>query len=271
MGCAREPIPDHLHEVGITFVRASLLGTLGLGRGLSVEAELFFDAKMLTAEYTTLGGDAFDPPYGDIHHRDEVLWGGAAPVLALRWDRDLARSVRLGLRGGVSLPLGDTTENPEPLTAQSLPHQHMQIGSDTFDPVVGAIAAWTPAKWGIYGRVDARLPLYESAKGYRAGAQVDVAIGPGYEFRPDWFGFAQLGFSHTGEETWDGVASEHSSRDALRLVLGGHAAVGERWRIGPVIQIELASRAAGGSFEQPLIGTLTITYGQPIPRGRGSL
>lgn len=270
VGCAQEPIPDHRHEVGVTMVRASLLGTFGIGRDLSVELELPFDAKLLTAEYTTLDGAPFEPPYGDLHHRDETLSGIGDPVVALRWDRAVGR-LQLGGRAGVSLPLGDTTENPEPLAAQSLPHQHMQIGSGTFAPVVGVLGAWVAGRWGLFGRIDAVVPLYENDEGFRRGLYLDAALGPGYRLRPGLFGFAQLAVAHTGEETWDGNPNESSALDALRLVVGGTVALGERFRLGPVVQIELASRAMGGSFDQPFIGTLTITYGQPIQRGRGAL
>lgn len=270
-GCAAEPLPDHRHEVGITFARVSLLATFGIGHDLSLEAELPFDGKFLSAEYTTLDGGAFEPPYGDIHHRDETLSGIGDPVVAIRWDRGLGRDVRIGVRAGISLPIGDTTENPDPLAMQSLPHQHMQIGSGTFNPVVGLLGSWAPGRWGLFGRVDAVLPFYESGEGYRGGLQVDAALGPGYRLRPGLFGFGQVALSHTGEETWDGEPNESSGRDALRLVLGGNVALSGRWRVGPVVQLELASRAVGGSFEQPFTGTLTFTYGHAIPRGRGSL
>lgn len=268
VGCATAPLPDHIHDVGINFANVTLAGTVGLGRGLALTVELPFDAKVLTRRYSTLDGEPFDPRYGDIHHRDETLAGLGDPRIFGRWDLAVPQRWQLGVRAGTTLPLGDTVDNPDPLAAMSLEHQHMQIGSGTLDPVAGVFGGRTWGPWGAFARVDLRIPLYASDTGYRGGLQLDAAVGPGYRISRHFIG-TQLAWSHSGEETWDGVPNESSGRDALRLVVAAEWAMTDRIRIAPIAQVELTSRAVGGSFEQPVIATFNVIYGSPIPTGRG--
>jgi hypothetical protein len=264
MCAAGTPIPDHMHHVGVTMANVTLAGSFGLGRGLAIEARVPVDVKRLRVRYTTLHDEPYDPPYRNIHHRNETLSGPGDPRLGLRWDRGLGARWQIGFALGTTIPLGDTVEDPNPLAKESLPHQHMQIGSGTFDPVVEATAAWRPGdRLGAYARLDARLPLYESGKGYRAGTAVDVAAGPGLRLGHHHFGFVMLGLSHAGEETWDGVTNESSGRSALRLIAGSHVALGHRLQLGAVVQGELWSRAVGGEFDQPIIATVTVSYTSP--------
>lgn len=269
VGCAAAPLPDHIHDVGITFANVTLAGTVGLGRGLALTLELPFDAKVLSRRYSTLDGEPFDPPYGDIHHRDETLAGLGDPRIFGRWDVPVPQRWQLGVRAGATVPLGDTVENPDPLAAMSLEHEHMQIGSGTIDPVGGVFGGRTWGPWGVFARVDLRIPVYASNSGYRGGRQLDAAVGPGYRFSRRRFIATQLAWSHSGEETWDGVPNESSGRDEVRVIVSADWGITQRIRIAPIAQLELASRAVGGSFQQPLIATFNVIYGSPIPTGRG--
>lgn len=260
VGCATTTIPDHVHELEITFANATFAAAVGIGGGLAVHAELPYDLKRRRRQYFR-DGMPFTPPYGDIHHRNSTLQGVGDPTIALEWIRRVGTRLTVGGRLGVRVPLGATTDNPDPLAAQSVAHEHMQVGSGTFDPVIAVFGSWQHQHWGVYGRFDARLPFYQSRAGYRGGPQLDLTVGPGIRVRQRAVLFSQLGLSHTGEESWSGAPNEVSARNNLRFVLGASIFVTRHWRVGPVLQVELANTAVGGEFDQPIITTLTLTFG----------
>ena len=65
----------HEHHQGVTMLRYQTTVSFGLGNGWQVMGMIPVDAKLLSIEYTTMDGQPYDPPYGDIHHRNETLFG----------------------------------------------------------------------------------------------------------------------------------------------------------------------------------------------------
>src|SRR6185295_7319363 len=79
---------------------------------------------------------------------------------------------------GFTLPIGKTEENPVLLGRLGVKHEHIQFGSGTVDPRL--LLSWSRffGKIGVDAVADARLPLYESGKGYKAPATVQYNVGP---------------------------------------------------------------------------------------------
>ena len=76
-------------------------------------------------------------PDGDIHHRNETLLGPGDPWLMAVTGRRMG-AWSAAVRGGVTIPLGRTEENPFELGRRGLPHQHIQFGTGTWDPLAAA-------------------------------------------------------------------------------------------------------------------------------------
>jgi len=260
VGCAKQPIPDHRHNVGITFITLPLTATFGLGKGFSVQLSLPLIAKLRTRSYEKLDKSPYTPPYGDLHHTQTPLSGLGDPSIILQWNAYFRSSWNLGISGGFSFPLGATTQDPEPLAAQSIEHEHMQIGSGTIDPRLALWGSWAHQKVGIFGRISLQQPLYANDQGYQGGRQVTLTLGPGYRLTQRLLWFTQLALNSSAEERWNGQVNEVSARDSLGLILGGNIQLSNHLRLSPVVQLEMASRSVGGSFKQPFIATMIFTY-----------
>ena len=80
----------------------------------------------------------------NIHHRNETLSGLADPMLLGAFSAD--RWHALTVRGGSSIPLGRTEDRSVRARRHGhLPHEHIQMGTGTINPVVAAEAvavAW---------------------------------------------------------------------------------------------------------------------------------
>jgi len=74
----------------------------GVRPGFAMSLRLPYDVKDQHVRYTTLAGDPFVPPYGDIHHRSETLRGISDGDLLVLW----TPSPHWRLGAGTTLPLG---------------------------------------------------------------------------------------------------------------------------------------------------------------------
>ena len=138
----------HEHHQGVTMLRYQTTASVGLGGGWQVMGMIPVDAKLISIEYTTMDGEPYDPPYGDIHHRNETLFGLGDGRIEAQYFFRVADGWVLGGGLGATVPLGRTEENPYALAERSEKHQHMQMGSGTVDPAFSLSSAWTGAKWG---------------------------------------------------------------------------------------------------------------------------
>jgi hypothetical protein len=75
---------------------------------------------------------------------EEPLARNADPWLMLHAGKVAGRWT-IAARGGVTVPLGRTEPNPFTLGDLGLPHEHIQFGTGTWDPVVGLAAG---RRWG---------------------------------------------------------------------------------------------------------------------------
>lgn len=173
--CAAGVIPPHMHHVRLALSHSELTVERGLTPQTELSLRLPYDIKEMRVGYTTLNGAPFTPPYGDIHHRNETLRGVSDATLMLMWSPQSAWL----FGAGTTLPIGHTVPDPVALGQLGLRHEHIQFGSGTFQPTV--TAQWRNAR--VFARLDDRLSLYRSSKGYRppntatwvAGATIRVA------------------------------------------------------------------------------------------------
>jgi hypothetical protein len=173
--CATTTIPPHVHRAAVELTHAETTIAYGLREQVQVSLRLPYDVKAMQIGYETLDGAPFTPPYGDIHHRTQTLRGISDPTVHVDWMP--RRGWTFG--AGLSLPIGDTVENPIVLGREGKEHQHIQFGSGTFRPTLSA--QWSSPPRGrttLFARGDARLSLYENDEGFRAANNFLWSFGP---------------------------------------------------------------------------------------------
>ena len=197
------PQPVYLHDQRLYPLELRLAAEYGFSPALGVEIQLPFRSVTTTIEYTTPDGDPYQPLDPGIHHRDETVAGIADPWLLLRVGTTLERWW-LAARPGLSIPLGRTEENPFELGDAGLRHQHIQLGSGTFDPVLVLEAARALGDLRFQVFAQGQLPLYENQHGYRAPWRVYGGTSLGAKLIGGLSGSLGAEAFHEAAEEWDG-------------------------------------------------------------------
>lgn len=272
LGCAVEDIPEHWHDQRVGWLRFDPTLNVGLGKGWQASLALPLDLRVVQVDYETPDGAPFDPPYDDIHHRNETLAGPTdGTLLGKRYFR-VGETAIVGLGVGTTLPFGRTEEDPYALTEEGLRHQHMQLGTGTFVPTVTAEGLLEGARWGGMAWVSGRLPLYANGKGYQPGAGVTGGFGPSYRPLPKLQLLASVEGSFEGPEKWSGTP--YGSR---ATAVGGLTAV---YTLSPALVLQAQARVTAlqwsghhdedeGSAVQRFLGSagLSWTFGGPKDDG----
>jgi hypothetical protein len=252
--CATTPIPDHKHIVTLDLLHLGLVADYGVTPGLTLELRVPYDIKMQEVRYTTLDGQPFDPPYGDIHHRTENLDGiGDVQLMALF-------PVGPVLAGaGLSAPSGGIVPNPIELGREGLEHEHIQFGSGTVDPLL--YARWSSSFWGLVWDVaaDAQIPLYENREGFKAPFTMRYRVGPTL-----WLGATNISAEWAGQYQsigrWDGEIDEGTGFHNGGMFLRASFLPWKQFRITPSIYWEVYSKSLSDqSFSQGTTYALTLT------------
>jgi hypothetical protein len=133
------PPAPYWHDVAVWFSETSLDASLGLTDWLAVDGRFAVRVVDVSPAFRELDGTE-KLGVSDLHHRRETLAGPTDPWLFLRVAAQRGPLVT-SARVGVSFPLGQTAEDPYALGRRGIPHQHIQFGSGTFMPLVGASLA----------------------------------------------------------------------------------------------------------------------------------
>lgn len=222
---------------------------------------------MLGITYTTPDKAPYTPPYGNNHHRDEVLWGPTDGRTML-WRYAAPRSwLVVGGGVGATLPLGRTEEDPFALAAQGMEHQHFQLGSGTFDPVASGQALLNGTRWGGWLSVDARVPVVENSKGYRPPRSIAVSAGPSFRVIPDLQVLATADGLYETPEAWDG--EPYGGREVVTTSLAAIYSLSPRLVLQGQGRTTVWQKALGD--EEPLTQSLVLTAGASWSFGRDSI
>jgi hypothetical protein len=198
-----EPPQEHHTSLWLTEVR--LLGEYGIAEHFALQGLLPLRIIGTKTTYTDLAGTPIQLDYESIHHHNEALIGLGDAQLLLHGGSAFG-AFRLGGRAGISFPIGKVQDNPFKLGELGLPHEHIEFGTGTFDPVLGLDVARDFAGWSLAAFGYTQVPLYQGPKGYQAGARVAGGItgssslgltGPTFRL-----GVVAL---HEFPERWDGV------------------------------------------------------------------
>lgn len=203
--CAEVPVQQtYLHDQRLYPLELRLAGEYGINQTIGVELQLPFRLVRTTIEYTTPEGSPYEPLDPHVHHRNETVAGLADAWLLLRVGKTFEKWW-FAARPGVSVPLGRTEENPFELGDQGLRHQHIQLGSGTFDPVLVLEASRGLERFQLQFFAQAQLPLYENQHGYRAPWRVYGGTSLGTKLVGGLAGSLGVEGFHEAAEKWAGV------------------------------------------------------------------
>jgi hypothetical protein len=271
--CAQQDLPAHRHVQGIGLFRLQPAVTLGLGRGFQVGFRLPIDLKRSTIRYERADGSPYTPPYGDLHHRTEVLIGPGDGQLQLGLVGGVpATPLLLSATIGVVVPTGTTQPNPFELASREEEHQHLQFGGGTFDPTIALSLVIRTRPFGVIVSGSARVPLYENDHGYRGSASFEGTVGS--TFRPgaplDRLQLLLLAHaSHQEPERWAGEVGENSGRDGLGVSLGAIYGVTPRLTVHAQLRANVLESAKGAQFKQPVVLSIGISGLIDLPKPGG--
>jgi hypothetical protein len=216
--CDEVPIqPAHNHDQHLYPLELRIAGEYGIDQTFGVELQLPFRMVTTTVQYTTPDGQPYEPLDAGVHHRDEVVSGPADAWLLLRMGT-LLEKWWLAARPGLSLPLGATREDPFELGDRGLWHQHIQLGTGTFDPVLVLEASRSFEPITLEAFAQGQVSLYDNAHGYRAPWRFNGGGAVGAKLVGDLSGALGGEVAHDAAERWQGVIRQDGNLGRTELL-----------------------------------------------------
>ena len=197
------------------------------------------------------------PPEPDTHHRNETLVGTADPHIGVLWTT-ASRGWILNTSVGTSIPLGRTEENPFALGRLGLPHQHIQFGTGTWNPTLGAAASRSLGEFGFEAMASAKLSFYENDHGYQAGNRFGFGLATQRKLSTTWGANLGLVLDRENPETWDGRVEEEGNlgRTDLLLAAGLGRPLARAGFLGLQVRVPIRTWAHGEQVKYPLLVSL---------------
>jgi hypothetical protein len=220
--CAEVPVqPLHLHDQRLYPMELRLSGEYAMSRTLGLELQTPLRVVTTSVSYTTPDGQPYEPLDAGVHHRDEVVWGPADFWLLLRVGT-LLDEWWVAARPGVSLPTGSTSEDPFELGDRGQRHQHIQLGSGTFDPLLVLEASRAFEGVTLEAYAQGQASLYENPHGYQAPWRVSVGAAVGTKLVGKLSGSLGGEVFHDDAERWKGEIRQDGNlgRSELLAQLG---------------------------------------------------
>jgi hypothetical protein len=265
--CDEVPVQElHDHQVVLAPVELGLSGEWAFDDKWGVEASLPVRSVWASVSYQTPDGADYEPVDADVHHRDETVAGLADGRLMARYGRSLG-GVWVAARLGTTVPLGATEEDPFSAGDVGKKHQHIQLGSGAFEPVMSLDATWGGISQQTTAYVTLQQPLYANDKGFEAGRRLLAGAQVGLKAAPDLL-LSLLGeVGHEGGEQWQGVVRS-DGMTGLTEVRSGAALL---WRSEAVTLTAAVRvpvyRVMEASAEEPgeVISPASLSLGATLP------
>jgi hypothetical protein len=253
--------PPQIHDQRFTVgeLRASV--AYAFTKALGAELQVPLRLNHTTIQFRSLDGTPITLDYENIHHRNETLFGlGDASVLG-RYTFSLG-AVRLSTRAGFTVPLGNTVEDPFALGEAGLPHQHVQFGTGTVQPLLGLEAEHTREFWSARAWGQAQLSLAENSHGFRAGHRFGLGVSGEVKLVGALRASAGADVANEQPERWGGVVQQDGNLGRTDVLVGGGLHWGTRAvQLGLTFRIPVYSYIIGheGQLEYP--GLLNLHVG----------
>jgi thiol-disulfide isomerase/thioredoxin len=252
--CAVRAEPPQRHHTTLLATDVRLFGEYGIAPSLALQAVLPLRIVGTKTRYTDLLDQPITLDYQNIHHHNETLVGlGDAQLLLHRGVKVFG--LALSGRAGVSIPLGVVHEDPYRLGAEGLPHEHIQFGTGTFDPVIALDGNAPIGTFSLAAFAGLQAPLYEGPQGYRAGARSQAGL---VLSRP--FDGVTLRLSaqvlHEQPERWHGrVPSDdgNQGRTDLYVAPGVTWNFSGEWMLNADVRVRAYSHVVNAQLDMPVV------------------
>jgi hypothetical protein len=214
-----------------------------------------------TIQFQRLDGTPVTLDYENIHHRNETLIGLGDPWLLGRYTFPLG-PVRLSARAGFTVPLGRTVEDPFALGRAGLPHQHVQFGTGTVQPLLALEAQRTWGSWSAQAWGTAQLSVAENSHGFRPGHRFGLGASGEVRLVGSLRAAAGADVANEQPERWGGVIQQDGNLGRTDVLVGGGLFWGTRAvQLGLLLRVPVYSHIIGhhGQLEYP--GLLNLNVG----------
>ena len=260
--CAsKTPPAAYNHVQRIVAIDTAIDAQLGVFSWLSLAATVPYRVVITRIRYTDQQGRDYVPDPPDTHHRDETISGLADPTFSALIGRAFGR-FGFALRVGAMLPLGKTLdEDPFVAGREGRAHEHIQLGTDIFRPVLGSAMGVDLGAVGVDGWFLATGSFGTNDIGYRpgqrvaGGARVTSTLG----LRAFRFGLGGE-LAHETAETWQGLVGEEGNRGRTDVT----AVATARWSPSPAlslfgaVRVPLVTHVVGAQLSYPAYVQLGI-------------
>jgi hypothetical protein len=256
--------PLYLHDQRTYPIELRLYGEYAVSDVVGLEAQVPFRSVTTTIDFTTPDRRVYQPLDPDVHHRDETIIGPADPWLLVRFGL-LFERWWLAARPGVTLPLGKTEEDPFALGDRGLRHQHIQLGTGTFDPVLVLEASrqFDPVNLQLFGQ--GSMSVYENGHGFRGPVRLYGGASAGTGLVGGLSGSLGLEAMHEGAERWAGEVRQDGSLGRSEFLAAaslvqkfGNTQLSLDVRV-PFYRHIIEGTEAPGTLESPLALTLGVS------------
>jgi hypothetical protein len=176
----------------------------GMRPGLGVLARIPVRLVRDRVRYEDLARQPYAPPNPDLHHRNETISGLSDPQLFLHAARGEMGAWQFAGKAGVSIPVGKTEPNPFLMGRQGLPHQHVQLGTGTWDPILEAGVGRPFGALDVRATGIARFSFEANGHGYQAGNRYALLLDASHWPSKVWGAEAGVALLREEAETWDG-------------------------------------------------------------------
>jgi len=244
-----------IHDQDITLAEARLALDVGLTERLA--AGLVLPVRVLSTRIRYLDGNGMEVELTEpsTHHRNETLTGIADPMIL-----GALRVAPVTARFGVTLPLGSTESDP--FAMPDLPHQHIQFGPGTFNPVLAVEGGHAWGAWGLSGFLFTQQVLYANSKGYHAGDRYAAGVALRRALGR-WSVRGGIEMQAETYERWNDVRHDdegNQGRVDVMFAAGASWAATESVSLDVGLKIPFITHVVGGQLDMPALLEIGASY-----------
>jgi thiol-disulfide isomerase/thioredoxin len=199
--------------------------------------------------------------YTEIHHRNGFV-GGLGDIRVATHFGWRGLGFNGGITMGMSLPTGRVHENPYRLGDQGLPHQHIQLGTGTVDPIASLDIGRTFGPLSLALFINGQFPLYKGEQGLQAGISGTAGLSAASKFGlpGPLFRLALLTYGEWPERWDDHVPLEDGNQGRFDLYLGPGVTfdLGNDWTLSFDARVRLVGYTAGAQLTMPVVLSASI-------------
>jgi len=253
---------DLVHDQDLVISETRLSLDLGLTRRFGASLVFPFRVVSTSIRYLDTSGMEVDLVTEGIHHRNETVTGLADPLVMGSVAGALG-SFRGVARAGFSIPIGRTERDPFAPDRIDTPHQHIQLGTGTVNPMLSAELTRRWGRWHAGAFVLTQQVVYENSKGYHAGDRYAGGLTVRRSLGATWGVRGGAEVQAETAERWGGVVhTDDGNRGRLdaMLAVGVSVAATEALSIDLALKIPVVSHVVGGQLDMPAIVELGVAW-----------